>query len=68
MERRCDRCGRDLPPGEPAWVLRLEAYADFDGTLRDLDEEHLEAELQAFLEELEEAAAGVGTTYVEEEV
>ena len=47
MDRRCDRCRRDLPPGEPAWILRLEAYADFDGTLRDLDEEVLEALVHA---------------------
>lgn len=68
MDRRCDRCGRDLPPGEPAWILRLEAYADFDGTLRDLDEEVLEAGLRALLEELEDAAEGEGTAILEDEV
>ncbi|HEU5393468.1 MAG TPA: hypothetical protein VFV36_01570 [Candidatus Methylomirabilis sp.] len=68
MDRRCDRCGRDLLPGDPAWILRLEAYADFDGTLWDLDEEMLEAELQGLLAELEEAAAGETAATLEEEV
>ena len=69
MDRRCDRCGRDLPLGEPAWILRLEAYADFDGVLRDLDEAALEAELHALLTELVEAAEGEeGTAILDEEV
>jgi len=68
MDRRCDRCRRDLPPGEPAWILRLEAYADFNGMLRDLDEEVLEAELRARLEELEQAAAGEQAAILEDEV
>lgn len=68
MDRRCDRCQRDLPPGDPAWILRLEAYADFDGILRDLDEEILEAELRALLEKVEQTPDGEATTILEDEV
>ena len=43
--RQCHRCAKDLPPGSLAYVAHVRVYADFDGVIREPEEEidqHLE--------------------------
>lgn len=58
MEKRCEKCGRDLPLGGLRYVVKIEAYADFDGYLGEEDAEEVEARMRELVERLSERDPG----------
>ncbi len=50
MSKTCERCGREMPDGGLAYEVRIEVYADFDGTLAPPEAEcKVEDELRALV-------------------
>lgn len=53
-ERRCGRCGRDLPPGGVNYVIQIKMFADFDGLLLE-PEEGVDRELRQLMDQIEKS-------------
>jgi len=52
-DRKCSRCGRDLPAGSLAYVANLRVFADFDGVLLE-PEEGVDRQLKQVLDRIQE--------------
>ena len=52
-DRQCSRCGKEFPPGSPAYVVNVRVFADFDGVLLDPEEE-IDRQLNEVLDHIQE--------------
>jgi hypothetical protein len=61
---RCDSCGQVLSPASLRYRVRIQTWADFDGSLPDCSE----SDLAAALEDAAQKTAGLPEELIEEEV
>ena len=64
MRFRCDRCGKEIPPGGSSYIVKITAISNFDGII----EPQSNKDLRTLLEEIKEEIKGLPEELIEEEV
>ena len=64
MRLRCDRCGKEIPPGGNSYIIKITAISNFDGII----EPQSNKDLKTLLKEIKEEIKGLPEELIEEEV